>query len=60
MVCDTKEDQDWTECWIFMASLMQTGLEIWIREDLQVGIIGIMTQVWHYDKGVVLDGNSLR
>jgi hypothetical protein len=22
--------------------------------------IGIMTQVWHYDTGVVLDGNSLR
>ena len=23
-------------------------------------IVGIMTQVWHYDTGVVLDGNSLR
>ena len=23
-------------------------------------IVGIMTQVWHYDIGVVLDGNSLR
>ena len=38
MVCATKEDQDWTECWIFMAFLMQTGLEISIREDLQVGM----------------------
>jgi len=23
-------------------------------------IVGIMTYVWHYDTGVVLDGNSLR
>jgi len=23
-------------------------------------IVSIMTQVWHYDIGVVLDGNSLR
>jgi len=23
-------------------------------------IAGIMTQVWHYDTGVILDGNSLR
>jgi len=23
-------------------------------------IVGIMTQIWHYDTGVVLDGNSLR
>ena len=38
MVCATKEDQDWTEGWIFVALLMQTGLEIWIREDLQVGM----------------------
>ena len=38
MVFTTKEDQDWTECWIFMALLMQTRLEIWIREDLQVGM----------------------
>ena len=33
-----KEEQDWTKCWIFVALLMQTGLEIWIREDLQVGM----------------------
>ena len=38
IVCATKEGQDWTECWIFMALLMQTRLEIWIREDLQVGM----------------------
>ena len=38
MVCATKEDQDWIEYWIFMALLMQTRLEIWIKEDLQVGI----------------------
>ena len=25
MVCATKEDQDWTECWIFVALSMQTG-----------------------------------
>jgi len=36
MVYATKEDQDWTECWIFMALLMQTGLEIWIKEYLQL------------------------
>ena len=29
---------DWAECWIFVDLLMQTGLEIWIREDLQVGM----------------------
>ena len=28
----------WTECWTYMALLMQTGLEIWIIEDLQVGM----------------------
>jgi len=38
MVFATKEDQYWTECWIFVALLMQTKLEIWIREDLQVGM----------------------
>ena len=38
MVCATKEDQDWIECWIFVALLMQTGLEIWIREGIQVGM----------------------
>ena len=36
MDCATKEDQDWTEWWTYMALLMQTGLEIWIIEDLQV------------------------
>jgi len=34
MVCATKEDHDWTEFWTFVALLMQTRLEIWIREDL--------------------------
>jgi hypothetical protein len=29
---------DWTEWWTYMALLMQTGLEIWIAEDLQVGM----------------------
>jgi hypothetical protein len=38
MDCATKEDQDWTECWTYMGLLMQTGLEIWITEDLQVGM----------------------
>jgi hypothetical protein len=38
MDCDTKEDQDWTECWTYMVLLMQNGLEIWIAEDLQVGM----------------------
>ena len=38
MVCDTEEDQDWKEFWTSMALLMHTGLEIWIREDLQVGM----------------------
>ena len=38
MVCATKEDQDWIEFWIFVALLMQTELEIWTREDLQVGM----------------------
>ena len=27
MVYATKEDQDWTKCWIFVALLLQTGLE---------------------------------
>jgi len=38
MVCATKEDKDRTECWIFVALLMHTRLEICIREDLQVGM----------------------
>jgi hypothetical protein len=38
MDCDTKEDEDWTEWWKYMALLMQTGLEIWIVQDLQVGM----------------------
>ena len=38
MVYVTEEYQDWIECWIFMALFMQTGLDIWIREDLQVGM----------------------
>jgi hypothetical protein len=28
MDCATKEDHDWTECWIYMALWMHTGLEI--------------------------------
>jgi hypothetical protein len=38
MDCATKEDQDWTEWWTYMDLLMQTGLEIWIVEYLQVGM----------------------
>jgi hypothetical protein len=39
MDCATKEDQDWTEWWTYMALLMQTrDLEIWIAEDLHVGM----------------------
>ena len=38
MACATKEDQDWKECWTFMVFLMQTSLEIWTKEDLQVGM----------------------
>ena len=37
-VCATKEYQDWIDFWISVALLMQTGLEIWIKEDLQVGM----------------------
>jgi hypothetical protein len=36
--CDTKENQDWTKCWIYMDLLMKTGLEIWIVGYLQVGM----------------------
>jgi hypothetical protein len=35
---DTKEYQDWTECWTYMALWMQNGLEIWIIGYLQVGM----------------------
>jgi hypothetical protein len=38
MDCAMKEDQDWTEWWIYMALWMQTRLEIWIVGDLQVGM----------------------
>ena len=38
MDCATKEDQDWTEWLIYMSLWMQTGLEIWIIEDLQEGM----------------------
>ena len=38
MDCATKEDKDWLEWWTYMALLMQTRLEIWIPEDLQVGM----------------------
>eukprot|EP00253_Pinus_taeda_P006297 PITA_06297 len=42
----------WTECWISVALLMQTGLEIWIREDLQVEIVfkyGVSTGSYKID-----------
>jgi hypothetical protein len=38
MDCATKEDEDWKECWTYMGFLMQTGLEIWIAKDIQVGM----------------------
>ena len=38
MVCATREDHDWLEFWTFVVLLMQTGLEIWTKEDLQVGM----------------------
>ena len=38
MDCSTKEDHDWRKHWTYMALLMQTGMEIWIAEDLQVGM----------------------
>ena len=34
----TKEELDQTECLMYVGSLMLTGLEILIREDLQVGM----------------------
>jgi hypothetical protein len=34
----TKEDQDWTECWTFMALWMQTRTKIYIVEYLQAGM----------------------
>ena len=39
MVCATKEDQDWTEFWIFVALLMWTGLEIWIGKRSTSGYV---------------------
>jgi hypothetical protein len=33
-----KEDWDWTEWWIYMDLWMQTRQDIWIVEDLQVGM----------------------
>jgi len=38
MVCATREDQDCTECWIFVALLMLIRLDICIREDLEVSM----------------------
>jgi hypothetical protein len=35
MDCATKEEQVWIECWAYMALWMQTGLKIWIVEDIQ-------------------------
>eukprot|EP00253_Pinus_taeda_P014924 PITA_14924 len=49
----------WTECWISVALLMQTGLEIWIREDLQVGMcltyleVQDCVQVWGLVQGAI-------
>ena len=34
----TKEELDQTKCYMYMGLLMLTRLEIWIREDLQVGM----------------------
>ena len=31
-----------------------------LRSSPKGEIVGIMTQVWHYGTGVVLDGNSLK
>jgi hypothetical protein len=41
MDCATKEYQVWIECWTYMALWMQTGLDIWIIEDLQVGVFNL-------------------
>jgi hypothetical protein len=38
MDCSMNEDWDWTEWLIYMALWMQTGLEIWIVGDPQVGM----------------------
>jgi hypothetical protein len=38
MDCATKEDHHWKKCWTYMGLLMQTGLEIWIAKDLQLGM----------------------
>jgi hypothetical protein len=38
MDCATKEDQDWKECWTYMALWMQTRLDILIVGDLQAGM----------------------
>ena len=34
----TKEKLDQIECYMYMGLLMLTGFEIWIKEDLQVGM----------------------
>jgi hypothetical protein len=36
MDCATKEDEDWIECWTYMALLMQIRMDIYITEYLQV------------------------
>ena len=38
MVCDTKEEHYWIYFWTYMDFLVHTRLDIWIREDLQVGM----------------------
>ena len=38
MACATREDQDWKEYQTFVVLLMQTGLDIWTKEYLQVGM----------------------
>ncbi len=43
----------WRTCQIWW----RFSSQFWLTIEMSVGI---MTQVWHYDTGVVLDGNSLR
>ena len=38
LVMDYATKEDKKECWAYMGLLMQTRLEIWITEDLQVGM----------------------
>ena len=38
MACATREDEDWKACRTIMVMMMQSGLEIWTKEDLTVGM----------------------